>query len=268
MSQLNRGLEWPAVICFRASYTENGVESPSEQSGIDRNLISYSKPSTSVAFLSINSRTLFIVWPALYHLNCTVCLCEQFRCRCAPQTWKCILNAGVWCRMHEVDLASVSDNLNRWVHEGGSQTFTQETARVLNLTSLKSGSFLKASSITVVTSSLFLPWEVKQSWTSPVMLIPLACSNTHLPLLPSSGWSCWNRCVHMCHIVSFSHTDQLRNSYHVGNDHSLRVIYANGMDTHYQTEPHILAGTHTTNQLSPRWFWLSVTAAENVIAAC
>ncbi|XP_034457716.1 teneurin-3 isoform X6 [Hippoglossus hippoglossus] len=36
--------------------------------------------------------------------------------------------------------------------------------------------------------------------------------------------------------------DQLRNNYHVGNDHSLRVIYANGMDTHYQTEPHILAG--------------------------
>uniref|UniRef100_A0A672I773 Teneurin transmembrane protein 3 n=1 Tax=Salarias fasciatus TaxID=181472 RepID=A0A672I773_SALFA len=36
--------------------------------------------------------------------------------------------------------------------------------------------------------------------------------------------------------------DQLRNSYQVGNDHSLRVIYANGMDTHYQTEPHILAG--------------------------
>uniref|UniRef100_A0A8D3CVH4 Teneurin transmembrane protein 3 n=1 Tax=Scophthalmus maximus TaxID=52904 RepID=A0A8D3CVH4_SCOMX len=36
--------------------------------------------------------------------------------------------------------------------------------------------------------------------------------------------------------------DQLRNSYQVGSDHSLRVIYANGMDTHYQTEPHILAG--------------------------
>ncbi|XP_030207523.1 teneurin-3 isoform X1 [Gadus morhua] len=35
--------------------------------------------------------------------------------------------------------------------------------------------------------------------------------------------------------------DQLRNSYEVGNDHSLRVIYANGMETHYQTEPHILA---------------------------
>uniref|UniRef100_A0A3P8VNY4 Teneurin transmembrane protein 3 n=1 Tax=Cynoglossus semilaevis TaxID=244447 RepID=A0A3P8VNY4_CYNSE len=36
--------------------------------------------------------------------------------------------------------------------------------------------------------------------------------------------------------------DQLRNSYQVGNDHSLRLIYANGMDTHYQTEPNILAG--------------------------
>ncbi|XP_031415980.1 teneurin-3 isoform X6 [Clupea harengus] len=36
--------------------------------------------------------------------------------------------------------------------------------------------------------------------------------------------------------------DQLRNSYQVGYDNSLRVIYANGMDTHYQTEPHILAG--------------------------
>ncbi|XP_066574257.1 teneurin-3 isoform X7 [Amia ocellicauda] len=37
--------------------------------------------------------------------------------------------------------------------------------------------------------------------------------------------------------------DQLRNSYQVGYDNSLRIIYANGMDTHYQTEPHILAGT-------------------------
>ncbi|XP_069049041.1 teneurin-3 isoform X12 [Lepisosteus oculatus] len=37
--------------------------------------------------------------------------------------------------------------------------------------------------------------------------------------------------------------DQLRNSYQVGFDNSLRVLYANGMDTHYQTEPHILAGT-------------------------
>ncbi|XP_053714235.1 teneurin-3-like isoform X3 [Synchiropus splendidus] len=36
--------------------------------------------------------------------------------------------------------------------------------------------------------------------------------------------------------------DQLRNSYRIGKDQSLRVIYANGMDTHFQTEPHILAG--------------------------
>ncbi|MFT7815220.1 teneurin-3-like [Arapaima gigas] len=36
--------------------------------------------------------------------------------------------------------------------------------------------------------------------------------------------------------------DQLRNSYQVGQDNSLRIVYANGMDTHYQTEPHILSG--------------------------
>ncbi|XP_056127744.1 teneurin-3 isoform X12 [Rhinichthys klamathensis goyatoka] len=36
--------------------------------------------------------------------------------------------------------------------------------------------------------------------------------------------------------------DQLRNSYQVGYDNSMRVIYANGMDSHFQTEPHILAG--------------------------
>lgn len=28
----------------------------------------------------------------------------------------------------------------------------------------------------------------------------------------------------------------------MGFDNSLRITYANGMDTHYQTEPHILAG--------------------------
>lgn len=28
----------------------------------------------------------------------------------------------------------------------------------------------------------------------------------------------------------------------MGYDSSMRVIYANGMDSHYQTEPHILAG--------------------------
>ncbi|XP_048118438.1 teneurin-3 isoform X2 [Alosa alosa] len=36
--------------------------------------------------------------------------------------------------------------------------------------------------------------------------------------------------------------DQLRNSYVLGYDRSLRILYANGMDSHYQTEPHILAG--------------------------
>ncbi|XP_051920619.1 teneurin-3 isoform X7 [Hippocampus zosterae] len=36
--------------------------------------------------------------------------------------------------------------------------------------------------------------------------------------------------------------DQCKSSYQVGFDNSLRVTYANGMDTHYQTEPHILAG--------------------------
>ncbi|XP_042198552.1 teneurin-3 isoform X3 [Callorhinchus milii] len=37
--------------------------------------------------------------------------------------------------------------------------------------------------------------------------------------------------------------DQLKNSYQVGYDSSLGVMYANGMDTSFQTEPHILAGT-------------------------
>ncbi|KAL2089213.1 hypothetical protein ACEWY4_016112 [Coilia grayii] len=36
--------------------------------------------------------------------------------------------------------------------------------------------------------------------------------------------------------------DQLRNSYVLGYDRSLRILFANGMDSHYQTEPHILAG--------------------------
>ncbi|XP_029437000.1 teneurin-3 isoform X1 [Rhinatrema bivittatum] len=36
--------------------------------------------------------------------------------------------------------------------------------------------------------------------------------------------------------------DQLRNSYQIGYDGSIKIIYGNGMDTHFQTEPHILAG--------------------------
>lgn len=89
------------------------------------------------------------------------------------------------------------------------------------------------------------------------MLIPLACPNRFLSPRPFVGlellvFTCATmKTLHFMTVVCFSHTDQLRNSYQVGNDHSLRVIYANGMDTHYQTEPHILAGTHTTNQLSP-----------------
>lgn len=42
--------------------------------------------------------------------------------------------------------------------------------------------------------------------------------------------------------LSVLSTDQCRSSYQVGFDNSLRITYANGMDTHYQTEPHILAG--------------------------
>ncbi|EPY78853.1 hypothetical protein CB1_000998024 [Camelus ferus] len=37
--------------------------------------------------------------------------------------------------------------------------------------------------------------------------------------------------------------DQLRNSYQIGYDGSLRIISASGLDSHYQTEPHVLAGT-------------------------
>ncbi|XP_059765675.1 teneurin-3 isoform X2 [Balaenoptera ricei] len=37
--------------------------------------------------------------------------------------------------------------------------------------------------------------------------------------------------------------DQLRNSYQVGYDGSLRILSASGLDSHYQTEPHVLAGT-------------------------
>lgn len=42
--------------------------------------------------------------------------------------------------------------------------------------------------------------------------------------------------------LCFPLTDQCRSSYQVGYDNSLRITYANGMDTHYQTEPHILTG--------------------------
>lgn len=51
-------------------------------------------------------------------------------------------------------------------------------------------------------------------------------------------------CSKLCFMVTLCLllTDQCRSSYQVGFDNSLRITYANGMDTHYQTEPHILAG--------------------------
>ena len=46
----------------------------------------------------------------------------------------------------------------------------------------------------------------------------------------------------MCSAIFFL-PDQLRNSYQSGYDGSRRIICASGLDSHYQTEPHILAGT-------------------------
>lgn len=44
-------------------------------------------------------------------------------------------------------------------------------------------------------------------------------------------------------MFSAGFSDQLRNSYQIGYDGSLRIISASGLDSHYQTEPHVLAGT-------------------------
>lgn len=38
-------------------------------------------------------------------------------------------------------------------------------------------------------------------------------------------------------------TDQVRNSYQLCNNGTLRVMYANGMGISFHTEPHILAGS-------------------------
>lgn len=40
-----------------------------------------------------------------------------------------------------------------------------------------------------------------------------------------------------------SPSDQVRNSYYIGADGSLRLLLANGMEVALQTEPHLLAGT-------------------------
>lgn len=40
-----------------------------------------------------------------------------------------------------------------------------------------------------------------------------------------------------------NYADQVRNSYQLCNNGTLRVVYANGMGISYHTEPHILAGS-------------------------
>ena len=70
----------------------------------------------------------------------------------------------------------------------------------------------------------------------------LPSPSSHLSPLPPASSDVSRRLLSLPFRLSFLAPDQLRNSYQVGYDSSLRVIYANGMDTHYQTEPHILAG--------------------------
>jgi len=43
--------------------------------------------------------------------------------------------------------------------------------------------------------------------------------------------------------ISYLSSDQVRNSYYIGADGSLRLMLANGMEVALQTEPHLLAGT-------------------------
>lgn len=44
-------------------------------------------------------------------------------------------------------------------------------------------------------------------------------------------------------VLPLTSADQVRNSYQLCNNGTLRVIYANGMGISYHTEPHILAGS-------------------------
>lgn len=44
-------------------------------------------------------------------------------------------------------------------------------------------------------------------------------------------------------IIIFHYADQVRNSYFIGLDGSLRLVLANGMEVSLHTEPHLLAGT-------------------------
>lgn len=61
------------------------------------------------------------------------------------------------------------------------------------------------------------------------ILKPHPCLPTSLSLLSSLSLS--------------SPSDQVRNSYYIGADGSLRLLLANGMEVALQTEPHLLAGT-------------------------
>ncbi|KAB0373243.1 hypothetical protein FD755_014902, partial [Muntiacus reevesi] len=60
-----------------------------------------------------------------------------------------------------------------------------------------------------------------------------------------TGWTTFFdvQATPVVHIFCLFFLDQLRNSYQIGYDGSLRIIYASGLDSHYQTEPHVLAGT-------------------------
>ena len=78
-------LKWPAAICSRAKQVSRGWGKQTHSS-IDQNVMSYSKPSTSVAFLSINTCTLFMVWPPRYHLCRTVSRCSRW---CGSQVVRC-----------------------------------------------------------------------------------------------------------------------------------------------------------------------------------
>lgn len=49
--------------------------------------------------------------------------------------------------------------------------------------------------------------------------------------------------AHLQYVYLSPPTDQVRNSYQLCNNGTLRVMYANGMGISFHTEPHILAGS-------------------------
>lgn len=74
-------------------------------------------------------------------------------------------------------------------------------------------------------------------------------------------FSSLSACVICC---LFYFADQLKNSYLIGYDHSLWILYANGMNTHYQTEPHILAGASSPT-LARRNMTLPDDSGQNLV---